>query len=108
MTSKTIILIASIAGLVVGLGSGYMLTVEPAAAMPGNICDIPRPKYCEPCGQPGTPPCPDGDSGWLCCSPSTGVCVEALGSCPAGHDFGWCDNFTTNEAGKATCHDGED
>ncbi|HVH97142.1 MAG TPA: hypothetical protein VM869_00465 [Enhygromyxa sp.] len=98
------IIAAITAAIAIGFGGGYA-TSSSMTSGTDNICEIERPQYCEPCGVTG--PCPQGDSGWLCCSPVSGVCVVAGGSCPASHDFGYCENYTVDPAsGAATCHDG--
>jgi hypothetical protein len=50
-------------------------------------------------------------SGWLCCitNPTNGsticVSVKGLDSECEGGTIGWCDDYTEDAAGEATCHD---
>lgn len=104
--NKNAKLAAALSGvLVLGMGLGYMLS--PTAQSSERVRDLcaSYPTYCEPCGAPGMPPCPQGDGGWLCCSETSGICVLANGSCGSGHIFGYCSNYTTNSDGTVTCHD---
>lgn len=101
MNKNKLLAIVVALALSIGFGGGYA-TSTMTDGDPQNICDIERPQYCEPCG--ATAPCQQGKSGWLCCSPVSGVCVEALGSCPGSHDFGYCENYTVDSSGAATCH----
>jgi hypothetical protein len=94
----------ALAGALAGLLAGLVVAPEEVKRVE-DLCAIEEPDLCESCGSTGEPACPTGDSGWLCCTPA-GICVEALGDCPPGNIFGYCENYTTDQSGKATCHDG--
>lgn len=71
-----------------------------------DLCSLSGGRWCTPCGGPGEPACPQGDSGALCCQ--AGVCVVWTGGDCAG-DLGWCSNYTTKTGPsgieEATCWD---
>lgn len=76
-----------------------------ASSLP-NLCEVAEGRWCVPCGGPGEPACPEGDSGALCCA--GGYCVEWTGGDCDG-DLGWCENYTTSTGPggitEATCWD---
>ena len=70
------------------------------------LCDQDGGRWCFPCAT-----CPQGDSGFLCCS--GGACLPnvAQNDCPG--IWGWCSDYTTSKSctedgycvDKAECHD---
>lgn len=88
-----------VAGVAVGCVSPRVRTETPEP----RLCSE-HPDYCRPCegGECEAP----RKSGWICCPSQGGNClaVKTAAECTSSV-VGWCDNYTEDAAGVATCHD---
>lgn len=105
MTSKNKITIAAIGTVaLVGIGwaASFSMETESSTRSRDDLCDIERGRWCTTDKiDAGEQPQED----WLCCLPSSGTCVVTTPSDCAGGILGWCDDYTEDEHGAATCHD---